>query len=189
MAGLCEGGNEPPGFLKANEVYRTKPRKLEELEARIQGVITNIPSNFLQKTVDSIPGRLRKLVDATENTVTGMSYLDMLTEWLFPQLEEEGNEFLFQQDGAPPHWHLDVRNVLNQQLAGRWIGRAGNQDVLCNWPLRSPDLIVCDFFLWGQIKNLVYIPPLLQNLQELQLRITAAIESIPTLVHVGTCVA
>jgi hypothetical protein len=37
---------------------------LEQLEARIQEVITNVPHDFLQKTVDSIPGRLRKLVDA-----------------------------------------------------------------------------------------------------------------------------
>jgi hypothetical protein len=46
-----------------DEVYHTKPRTLEELEARIWDVITNVPHNFLQKTVDSIPGRLRKLVD------------------------------------------------------------------------------------------------------------------------------
>jgi hypothetical protein len=52
------------GWAKA-EVYRTKPRTLEELETRIQDVITNIPYDFLQKTVDSIPGRLRKLVDVT----------------------------------------------------------------------------------------------------------------------------
>jgi hypothetical protein len=48
-----------------NEVYPTKPSTLEELEARIQDVITNVPHNFLQKTVDSIPGHLRKLVDIT----------------------------------------------------------------------------------------------------------------------------
>ncbi|KAJ4444408.1 hypothetical protein ANN_06200 [Periplaneta americana] len=101
------------------------------------------------------------------------------SKWIFSQLEEEGNEFLFQKGGAPPHWHLDVRNVLNQQLAGIWIWRVGNQDnIFSSWPPRSPDLAVCDFFLWGHIKNLVYIPPLPQNLQELQLRITVGIESI-----------
>jgi len=46
-------------------VYRKKPRTIEQLEDRIQNVITNVPHDFLQKTVDSIPGRLRKLVDAT----------------------------------------------------------------------------------------------------------------------------
>jgi hypothetical protein len=48
-----------------DEVYCTKPRTLEELEARIQDIITNVPHNFLQKTVDSIPACLRKLVDVT----------------------------------------------------------------------------------------------------------------------------
>jgi hypothetical protein len=52
------------GWAK-DKVNRTKPCTLEELEARIQDVITNVPHNFLQKTVDSIPGHLRKLVDVT----------------------------------------------------------------------------------------------------------------------------
>jgi len=46
------------------EVYRTKPRTIEQLEKQMRDVITNVPHYFLQKTVDSIPGRLRKLVDA-----------------------------------------------------------------------------------------------------------------------------
>jgi len=46
------------------EVYRAKSHTLEQLEDRIREVITNVPHDFLQKTVDSIPGRLRKLVDA-----------------------------------------------------------------------------------------------------------------------------
>jgi len=37
---------------------------LEQLEDRIRKVITDVPHDFLQKTVDSIPGRLRMLVDA-----------------------------------------------------------------------------------------------------------------------------
>jgi hypothetical protein len=45
------------------EVYGTKPRTMEQLEKRIQKVITKVPDDFLQKTVDSIPGRLRKLLD------------------------------------------------------------------------------------------------------------------------------
>jgi len=27
-----------------------------------------------------------------------------------------------QQDGAPPHFHFDVRAHLNANLPGRWIG-------------------------------------------------------------------
>ena len=36
-------------------------------------------------------------------TVTGMSFLDMLEQWLLPQLTEDSNNFLLQIDGAPPH--------------------------------------------------------------------------------------
>jgi len=36
---------------------------MEQLD-RIRNVITNVPHDFLQKSVDFIPSRLRKLVDA-----------------------------------------------------------------------------------------------------------------------------
>ena len=45
-------------------MYRAKLRTVEQLEDRIRNVIPNVPHDFLQKTVDSIPGRLRKLVEA-----------------------------------------------------------------------------------------------------------------------------
>ncbi|KAJ4444413.1 hypothetical protein ANN_06205 [Periplaneta americana] len=32
-----------------------------------------------------------------------------------------GDNFAFQQDGAPPHWMLDVREYLNIELPNRWI--------------------------------------------------------------------
>jgi len=50
--------------LAKEEVYRAKPRTMEQLEDRNRNVITNVSHDFLQKTVDSIPGRLRKVVDA-----------------------------------------------------------------------------------------------------------------------------
>jgi hypothetical protein len=37
---------------------------MEQFDDRTRNVITNVPHDFLQKTVDSITGRLRKLVDA-----------------------------------------------------------------------------------------------------------------------------
>ena len=39
------------------------------------------------------------------------------------------------------------------------------------WPPRSPDLTPCDFFLWGFVKDTVFVPPL----QDLRNRITAAV--------------
>jgi len=50
------------------------------------------------------------------NTVTRNSYLEMLQDWLFPQLNEDFEDFIFQQDGAPPHWHNQVRRFRNETL-------------------------------------------------------------------------
>ncbi|GFT11706.1 DUF4817 domain-containing protein [Trichonephila clavipes] len=42
------------------------------------------------------------------------------------------------QDGAPPHWNKNVRELLNERLPHRWIGRAGPRDLTClHWPPRS----------------------------------------------------
>ena len=113
------------------------------------------------------------------DTVTGQSYLDMLQHWLFTLLQEDRPDFIFQQDGAPAHWHLNVRNFLNEKVPQRWIGRKGDNDLaLCAWPPRSPDLTVCDFFLWGYVKDRVYVPPLPTSIHDLKQRIAAAIDLV-----------
>ncbi|PRD28954.1 UNVERIFIED_CONTAM: hypothetical protein NCL1_30871 [Trichonephila clavipes] len=74
--------------------------------------------------------------------VTGSASLDALQLRLLPQLEEsEQNNFIWQQYGAPPHWHLSVRDCLNITEPNRWIGRKEPPDKACiAWPPRSPDL-------------------------------------------------
>jgi hypothetical protein len=89
-----------------------------------------------------------------ENTVTGVTYLDMLEAFCFPQLDEiENPDIMFQQDGAPPHLSSIVRDVLNDRFPDRWIGRGG----LILWPHYSPDRTPLDFFVWGHVKNIVYV--------------------------------
>ncbi|GBN65958.1 hypothetical protein AVEN_79858-1 [Araneus ventricosus] len=39
---------------------------------------------------------------------------------------------------------------------------------LLPWPSRSPDLTPFDFFLWGYVKEKVYVPPMPTALQALQ---------------------
>ena len=51
-----------------------------------------------------------------EETVTGQTYLQML-DILIPRLNdlfESESEIYFQQDGAPPHFHVNVRNFLDR---------------------------------------------------------------------------
>ena len=54
--------------------------------------------------------------------------------------------------------------LISQQRSGR----AGQNDqVFYIWPPRSPDLTICDFFLWGYVKDRVYVPPLPATVDEL----------------------
>ena len=94
-------------------------------------------------------------------TVNGEAYLDMLENCLMDQLhEDESEDFIFQQDEALPYWSLTVRQYLNTTLPDRWIGRSGRTGrVLLRWPPRFPDLIPCDFYLWGYKKDwCTYLP-------------------------------
>ena len=46
------------------------------------------------------------------------------------------------------------------------------------WPPRSPDLSICDFFLWGYLKEKVFRSRP-HNLEELKMRIREEIAAIP----------
>ena len=47
----------------------------------------------------------------------------------------------------------------------------------CHTP-HSPDATQCDLFLWGYIKDQVYVPPFPASIPELKLLIRTAIETI-----------
>ena len=51
---------------------------------------------------------------------------------------------IFQQDGAPAHFLLAVKEFLNQKFPDRWFGRGGP----VVWAARSPD-ITHGFFSLG----------------------------------------
>ena len=83
-----------------------------------------------------------------EETVTCQTYLQML-EIIISRL----NDVYFQQDGAPPHFHVNVRNFLYHIFNTRWIGWSGSA---MEFPPRSSDLSPLDFYLWGILKKTVY---------------------------------
>lgn len=105
-----------------------------------------------------------------DGNLNGPKYLDLLRNQIIPAIRNAvGNNFndtWFQQDGASPHFSVDVRNYLNEVFQDRWIGRRGTIE----WPARSPDLSPLDFFFWGHLKNIIYkTKP--DNLDELRNRI------------------
>ena len=98
--------------------------------------------------------------------VNGENYRNMLINYAFPRFASLRRDYIFHQDGAPPHYSNRVRNYLNRKRPGNWIGRGGPVE----WPPRSPDLTPCDFFLWGHIKGKVYNTPV-TSLEDLKTRI------------------
>ena len=49
---------------------------------------------------------------------------------------------------------------------------------LMKWPLWSPDLSLCDFFLLGYVKRLVNLHSLPASIDELKLRFTSALDNV-----------
>ena len=76
-------------------------------------------------------------------------------------------------DGAPLHFSVDVRRLLNNIFRDRWIGGGAPFP----WPPRSPDLNPLDFYLWENLKALVYRTPI-QDVQSLRARIMTGCETI-----------
>lgn len=116
-----------------------------------------------------------------DGSVNGVTYGNMLQNTLPGLLdglqlpEEIRNNIIYMHDGAPAHWDGHVRAHLNNAFPRRWIGRGGAM----HWPARSPDLNICDYFLWGHIKQLVYQG----NVQDRELTrrlIINAFQSIPS---------
>ena len=116
----------------------------------------------------------------TEQIVTGQSYLRMLETFAYPVLRNIDN-VIFQQDGAPPHWALVVRDSLNENFPNSWIGRDGPTA----WPPRSPDVTPLDFFFWGFVKQKV-VRESVRDINELKERITGAIQSVTPIMLTNT---
>lgn len=86
-----------------------------------------------------------------EGRMTSASYRSLLINQVFPALRELGvmETCYLQQDGAPAHTAGATRQLLDQHLSGRWVGKFGRY----YWPARSPDLSSCDNALWGTVKR------------------------------------
>ena len=71
----------------------------------------------------------------------------MLRDVVLPPLHSKPNfhELFFQQDGAPPHYALKVREYFQEVFPQRWFGRGSIE-----WLPRSRDLTPMDFFFWGE---------------------------------------
>lgn len=117
--------------------------------------------------------------DEAENAVTVNSerYVAMIRNFLTPQLHHfpVNENTLFQQDGATSHTARISMNAMSALFPGRVVSRNGD----IAWPPRSPDLTVCDFFLWGYLKTKVFGNDPARTIPALKQRIRVEIAAIP----------
>lgn len=87
-------------------------------------------------------------------TVNSLRYQTMINDFLWPQLANvDISDLWFQQDGATSHTVGQTIQLLHEKFPGRVISRFGD----VNWPPRSCDLTPLDYFLWGHLKDRVYV--------------------------------
>lgn len=112
------------------------------------------------------------------NNLNSARYLQFLSNELMDDLHElpllERHEMFFQQDGASIHSTVAVRQWLDTNFPGKWIGRYSVNP----WPARSPDLTPMDFFLWGYLKTKVYKHRPFINVDHLEDTIRYHVENI-----------
>ena len=53
-----------------------------------------------------------------EETVRAINYLEMIEQYVVPQLQQDGilDTIIYQQDGAPPHWAIIVREKIKPHI-------------------------------------------------------------------------
>jgi hypothetical protein len=115
-----------------------------------------------------------------DGNLTSAKYLQVLQQQVIPRLRQifvnyediniTAEIVWFQQDGTLPHFGLQVRQYLDVIFQDKWIGRRA----AIEW---SPDLTPLDFFLWGHLKNRVYVNRPLDT-EKLKQRITNEIANI-----------
>lgn len=112
-----------------------------------------------------------------EGRLDSVTYLNILNSVVNDMLDDVPliyhRNLFYQHDGAPAHYQRQVREYLNDQFGDRWIGRGGPVP----WPARSPDLTPLDYYLWGEVKRLVYATEY-SNRDELKSRILIAFDKV-----------
>lgn len=103
---------------------------------------------------------------------SSLDQLDMLEQFVILEFLPLQPNVIFQQNGASPHWSLNVHDYLDRAFPQLWIGC----DVHTRW-LPHSLITPLDFFLRSYIKDGVYATPI-RNVAALCLKITDDISTI-----------
>ncbi|GBM10614.1 hypothetical protein AVEN_21933-1 [Araneus ventricosus] len=106
----------------------------------------------------------------------------MLRDLVIPQLQQHRclQDIIFVHDGVPHHIDRRVKQLLRQHFTDTRVIRSHFPTA---WP-RSPDIIPCDFWLWGFLKDNIYrkrpasLPDLKDSIRRHVLDILSAVENM-----------
>ncbi len=103
------------------------------------------------------------------STITGDVYEGIIQQFM-SQLEKSERRNWLQEDNARPHVSTNTMSFLGKFFDERLI--------FTNlWPPRNYDLSLRNFFLWGYLKNCIYVTTP-QNFEELKGNIAREIKNI-----------
>ncbi|KAJ4434595.1 hypothetical protein ANN_23157 [Periplaneta americana] len=155
MAGLCEGGNEPPGSLKAISNF--------EVSCGSSPIIKASRDYGLKFDAGRIYQLAKRSISDNAGEMSPGSNTESYPAFARIGLRENPGKNLNQvtcpdRDSNPGHLVLqpDALTVTPQ------------------WPAHSPDLSPLDFFLWGTVKDSVY-QNILTTSDDMQQRIRQAL--------------
>ncbi|KAJ4435097.1 hypothetical protein ANN_23672 [Periplaneta americana] len=87
-------------------------------------------------------------------TVNGERYYSMLQNFVIPRpRNHDMDNIIFMQDGAQPHIFIPAKQLITQTFGDRVISRI----FPTMWPPRSPYFNPVDFWLWGYLKERVFL--------------------------------
>jgi hypothetical protein len=117
-----------------------------------------------------------------EETVNSERYLSMLCNTSVPHLLATGltsQTQWFMQDGARPHTANVVLDFLHDTFNSHVTSNRFPHCFACgqNWPPNSPYLCPCDYFLWGFLKEMIFLKKP-QTIMELRALIIQACNEI-----------
>ena len=100
-------------------------------------------------------------------TVNSAHYIEVITNFLQPELcwrRINCTNVWLQEDGSTAHTANKSMTIVQNMFPGHLISRFGDMP----WLPHSPDLSMCDFYLWGYLKSRVYThkPCMLNDLKE-----------------------
>jgi hypothetical protein len=110
-----------PNILFSDEATFYQPEKVNRYNASIWGsenphihreVIRDGPK--VNVRCGLMKDRITGPFSFVEATVTGGVSLDMLEQFVYPQVADLQLNIIYQQDGAPPNWSLHVRETLTR---------------------------------------------------------------------------